>query len=160
MRGAHLSFKAIPIGADMFYTHQNPPASRWISVTFLQGDEADEVLGMIDHDGATAAIEYLQQWDYGEETTGAALENGYVYDRIPAGSTDQTLESDGSTYALTYSTTFGYVSLLRRHPADSQSELVPASRVSAMQTARVRPDVADPWVATRDRSAARHRVAL
>ncbi|TFC34920.1 hypothetical protein [Cryobacterium sp. TMT2-14] len=117
---------------------------------------------MIDRDGATAAIEYLQQWDYGEETTDTALENGYVYDRIPAGSTDRTIKDDGSAYALTYSTTFGYVSLLRRHPADSESELVPASKASAMQTGRAHPDVADPWVATRDRSAspARHRVAL
>ncbi|TFD12635.1 hypothetical protein E3T26_11025 [Cryobacterium sp. TMT1-21] len=138
----------------------NERASRWISVTFLQGDEADEVLTMIDRDGATGAIEYLQHWDYGEETTGAALENGYVYDRIPAGSTDRTIESDGSNYALTYSTTFGYVSLLRRHPVDSESELVPASRASAMQTARAHPDVADPWVASRDRYAARRRVAL
>ena len=146
----------------MFYAHQTPPTSRWISVAFLQGDDADAVLGMIDRNGAIVAIEYLQQWDYGEETTDTALENGYVYDRIPAGSTDRIIENDGSTYALTYSTTFGYVSLLRRHPADSESELVPASRVSAMQTARARLDVADPWVATRDRSAsrARHTVAL
>ena len=146
----------------MFYTHPNTPASRWISVTFLQGDEADEVLAMIDRDGAAVAIEYLQQWDYGEETTGAALENGYVYDRIPAGSTDRTIESDGSTYALTYSTTFGYVSLLRRHPADSESELVAAPSASARQTARAHPDVADPWVSTRDRSPSRvgHGVAL
>ncbi|MCY7413852.1 MAG: hypothetical protein LH471_12585 [Salinibacterium sp.] len=146
----------------MFYTHPNPPASRWISVTFLQGNEADEVFAMIDRDGATAVVEYLKQEDYGEETTDAALENGYVYDCIPAGSTDRTIESDGSTYALTYSTTFGYVSLLRRHPADSESELVAASSASAMQTARPHPGVADPWVASRDRSAhhAGHRVAL
>ena len=146
----------------MFDEQPKTPRSRWISVTFLQGDEADEVLAMIDRDGATAAIEYLQHWDYGEETTDAALENGYVYDRIPAGSTDRTIEGDGSTYALTCSTTFGYVSLLRRHPADSAAELVPASRASAMQTARAQPDVADPWVATRNRSAshAGHRVAL
>ena len=146
----------------MFYKH-TPPVSRWISVTFMQGDEADEVLAMIYRDGAAAAIEYLQQWDYGEETTGAALENGYVYARIPAGSTDQTVESDGSTYALTYSTTFGYVSLLRRHPADSGPEPVPESRASAMQTARALPDVvADTWATTRDRSPSRvrHRVAL
>ena len=146
----------------MFYKHPNTPTSRWISVTFLQGDEADELLAMIDNDGATAAIEYLQHWDFGEETTDAALENGYVYDRIPAGSTDRTIEGDGSTYALTYSTTFGYVSLLRRHPVDSESEIGQASRVSAMQTARAHPDVADPWVAMRDRtvSHAGHRVAL
>lgn len=146
----------------MFDKHPNPPASRWISVIFLQGDEADEVLGMIDRDGATEAIEYLQQWDYGGETTDAALTNGYVYDRIPAGSTDRTIEDDGSIYALTYSAPFGYVSLLRRHPADCESELVPSPRASAMQSARAHPNAAGTWVATRDRSAnhAEHRVAL
>jgi hypothetical protein len=81
----------------------NAPASRWISVTFLQGEDADEVLTMIYRSGAGAAIAHLQSLDYGDETTDAALTNGYVYDRIPAGSTDQTVEDARSPYALTYS---------------------------------------------------------
>ena len=146
----------------MFDERPNPPASRWISVIFLQGEEADKTLDLIDRSGPTAAIEYLQQWDFGDETTDAALANGYVYDRIPAGSTDRTLESHDSPYALTYSPPFGYVSLLRRYPAESELELVPAARESAKHSARARADAADPWVARRDRSAqyARHTVAL
>lgn len=58
---------------------------RWISVVFHQGAEADEVLDLIDRDGSDAAIEYLRGWDYGDETTDAALENGYVYDEPPTG---------------------------------------------------------------------------
>ena len=113
---------------------------RWISVIFLQGERARQVLGLIERNGHTAAVSYLRQWDHGDATTDAALTNGYVYDRIPAGSTDQTIENDGSKYALTYSTTFDYVSLLRRHPHFSESEPVPA-----LSNSRVRQ--ADNWFA-------------
>ena len=96
--------------------------SRWISVAFLQGTEADAVLGLIDRSGASAAFDYLQPRDLGEATTDAALENGYVYDRIPAGRTDHIIEHDGSPYALTYSWTYRYVSLLRWHALESEVE--------------------------------------
>ncbi|TFC15208.1 hypothetical protein E3O19_08750 [Cryobacterium algoritolerans] len=146
----------------MFDKRVNASASRWISVIFLQGEQADTTLDLIDRRGPTAAIEYLQQWDFGDETTDAALTNGYVYERIPAGSTDRTLTNDDSPYALTYSPPFGYVSLLRRYPAESELELASAPRASAKQSPRAREDVADIWVAPRDRSAqyARHPVAL
>jgi hypothetical protein len=146
----------------MFDERLKSSASRWISVIFLQGEEADKTLDLIDRSGPAAAIEYLQQWDFGDETTDAALTNGYVYDSIPAGSTDRTLANDDSPYALTYSPPFGYVSLLRRYPAETELELVPAPRASAKQSARAREDIADPWVSTRNRSAqyARHTVAL
>ena len=94
--------------------------SRWISVAFLQGTEADEALGLIDRSGASAAFDYLQPRDLGEATTDAALENGYVYDSIPAGRTDHIIEHDGSPYALTYSRTYRYVSLLRWYPLESE----------------------------------------
>jgi hypothetical protein len=131
----------------------NEPASRWISVIFLQGDDADEVLGMLDRTGVAATIEYLQQWDYGDETTDAALINGYVYDRIPAGSTDRTIEDDGSPYALTYSVPFGYVSLLRRYPAP-EPEHTSATRVPTTQPARAR-QAAESWASARGRSASK-----
>ena len=56
------------------------PARQWISVVFLQGDEADEVLGLIDAQGTDAAIEHLTGYDYGDETVEAAIANGHVYD--------------------------------------------------------------------------------
>ncbi|WP_194239263.1 hypothetical protein [Microbacterium sp. CBA3102] len=86
---------------------------RWISVVFLQGDEADKVLDVIDHDGPDAAIEHLAGYDFGEETTQAALENGYVYDQPPTGALDRIATKDD--YTLTYSSFLGHVSLLRAH---------------------------------------------
>ncbi|MET4639603.1 hypothetical protein [Mycetocola sp. 2940] len=140
----------------------NAPASRWISVTFLQGEDADEVLGIINRGGAPAAIAHLRSLDHGEETTDAALTNGYVYDSIPAGSTDQTIEDPASPYVLTYSVHFRYVSLLRRHPVESESEPALTPGPSPTQPAQPRQRAAGVWNTTRSRStnAARHTVAL
>lgn len=138
----------------MFDERVSTRASRWISVTFLQGKEATDALDLIDRSGATTAFKSLQQWDHGDETTDAALTNGYVYDRIPAGSTDTIVEDDGSPYALTYSTRFRYVSLLRRHPLESELEAVPAAPGgTAREAVRARTNVSDPWVVRPGRSA-------
>lgn len=91
------------------------PARRWVSVVFLEGSEADEVLDLIDRDGTDAAIEHLAGHDYGAETTQAALENGYVYDEPPTGALDKVGTRD--VYTLTYNPSLGHVSLLREHDA-------------------------------------------
>ena len=82
-----------------------------ISVVFLQGDEADEVLGLIDAQGTDAAIEHLTGYDYGDETVEAAIANGHVYDKPQAGALDRTATRD--VYTLTYSTFLGHVGLYR-----------------------------------------------
>lgn len=104
------------------------PGRRWISVVFLQGEEADQVLDVIDRDGTAAAIEHLKGWDYGEETTRAALENGYVYDEPPTGALDRLVTSEDG-YTLTYNQFAGHVGLLREYtPAtDALDEPVLAS---------------------------------
>lgn len=89
----------------------DPVPRRWISVVFLQGEEADEVLDVIDRDGAHAGIEHLARWDYGTETTDAALVNGYVYDEPSSGLLDRTI-TDGD-YTLIYNPSLGHASLLR-----------------------------------------------
>lgn len=96
-----------------------PQVARWISVVFLQGQEADEVLDRIDTDGALAGLNHLKSWDYGDETTSAAMENGYVYDAPPSGPLEREVR-DGD-YHLAYSHSFEHVALYRLHgvaPAD------------------------------------------
>jgi hypothetical protein len=97
------------------HDHSEPEQAvgrRWLNVAFLQGEEADAVRDLIDRDGAEAAIAHLSGYDYGEETTQAALENGYVYDdQPPTGSADRTVQ-DGR-YALTYNHGLGHVGLYR-----------------------------------------------
>lgn len=98
---------------------------RWMSVVFLQGEEADIVLDMIDKSGPDAALHHLSQWDYGDETRDAALVNGYVYDEIPQSPTDRSVRDDTARDALTYNRRFGYVSLLRRFdPVEATRESV------------------------------------
>lgn len=89
-----------------------PIERRWMSVVFMQGEEADAVLDLIERSGPEAAIQHLSQWDYGDETRDAALVNGYVYDAIPQNPTDRVIRDESSGYALTYNQHFGYVSLL------------------------------------------------
>lgn len=89
------------------------PAERWITVVFLQGEEADRPLRILGELGHVDAVDYLAQWDYGDETTQAALENGYVYDEPGTGTNDRVMSS--GDYALVVNPHLGYVSLLRRH---------------------------------------------
>ena len=97
--------------------------SRWITVVFLQGDEADRPLRILGELGHVDAVDYLAQWDYGEETTQAALENGYVYDEPGKGTNDRVMMS--GDYALVVNPHVGYVSLLRRHPEpDASAEAI------------------------------------
>jgi hypothetical protein len=145
----------------MYDERRNEPTSRWISVTFLQGEAADEALDMILRGGAATAIAQLRSHDHGDATTDAALTNGYVYDNIPAGSTDRAIEDLGSPYALTYSAQYRYVSLLRRHPSQSDSDFLAPETTVARHASPPR-GTADVWGAARLRSpsSAGHRVAL
>ncbi|WP_201791455.1 hypothetical protein [Aeromicrobium sp. PE09-221] len=128
---------------------------RWFNVAFLQGEEADAVLDLIDRDGTEAAIAHLSGYDYGEETTQAALENGYVYDdQPPTGSTDRTVQDGG--YALTYNHALGHVGLYREFdtppdPALHEAEQPPSAVVNEQSHHAPAPD--------RDASVAR-RAAL
>lgn len=101
-----------------------PAPARWVGVVFLQGQDADEVLALIDRDGTDAAIEHLTGFDMGEETTQAALVNGYVYDEPPTGPLDRVAEQGG--YVLTYNHDHGHVSLLRIHPEARELDTPPA----------------------------------
>lgn len=106
------------------------PAAHWISVVFLQGEEADEVLDLIDREGTDAAIDHLAGFDSGDETTQAALEDGHVYDAPAAGALDRTATRDG--YTLTYSPFLGHVSLLRAYtpPEPDQSSVASPQRAA------------------------------
>lgn len=104
-----------PAELDAEQTPHAEAAPRWISVVFLEGAEADEVLDLIRREGTDAAIEHLSGHDFGEETTQAALENGYVYDTPPTGALDRTAIRD--VYKLTYNPFMGHVALLREYDA-------------------------------------------
>ncbi len=107
--GPHLD-RAADTTAQMVWPTEQPP-ERWISVVFLQGEEAEAVLEIIDRQGTDAAVEYLAGWDMADETEEDALENGYVYDAPPQSPNDRLATRD--VYALTYNPDLGYVGLTR-----------------------------------------------
>lgn len=90
-------------------------ARRWVNVVFLDRGQADGVLDLIDEDGAQAGITHLAQWDTGQETTDAAMENGYVYDQPPAADGDKLI-TDGD-YTISYNQQMGHIALYRAIPA-------------------------------------------
>ncbi|TFB51074.1 hypothetical protein [Cryobacterium tagatosivorans] len=110
-----------------------PTIARWINVVFMQGQEADEVLEMIDADGALAGLNHLKYWDYGDETTSAAMENGYVYDAPPSGPSEHELHDGG--YHLAYSHAFAHVALYRIHAVDTVDQLPDDARSLAVPSA-------------------------
>lgn len=146
------------IAAHRLQPEQTAPARRWISVVFLQGEEADTVLDLIARQGTDAAIEHLAGYDYGDETVEAALENGYVHDTPPTSALDRTATRD--VYTLTYNPFFGHVALLREHDAMPDSVLLGIEDLLPTQSASQRTVVpVDPtnWFAARTATAASHR---
>lgn len=55
---------------------------RWVSICFLQDEDANEVLQLIDEERVDAALNHLQGWDYSDETTQVTLENDHVYEPL------------------------------------------------------------------------------
>jgi hypothetical protein len=88
---------------------------RFVSVVFLQGEDADRVLDTITLKGTDHAIEELAGHDFGDETVDAALENGYVYDRPPTGQLDRVATRD--VYTMVYNSFIGHIGLYREHDA-------------------------------------------
>ncbi|GAA1816604.1 hypothetical protein [Nesterenkonia flava] len=95
-------------------------ARRWVNVVFLDRGQAGGVLDLIDEDEAQAGITHLAQWDTGQETTDAAMENGYVYDQPPAADGDKLI-TEGD-YTISYNQQMGHVALYRSIP-DSEDPL-------------------------------------
>lgn len=102
---------------------QDRLVERWVGIVFLQGEEADKVLDLIDAHGVEAGIDHLSQWDYGAETTDTAMEGGDVHDSAPLYTGDRHAETGG--YAMTYNPQARHVALYRRHMIPSEDALDP-----------------------------------
>jgi hypothetical protein len=71
-------------------------------IVFLQGEEADEALAILDQHGEQAAVDYLSQWDYGEA--------GEEFSEPASGDDDDVYETDNG-YRMSYNTRIGYIGL-------------------------------------------------
>ena len=71
-------------------------------IVFMQGDEANEPLSILDTDGTEATIEYLAQWHRPGEHE--------LAQETAAGSSDDVLETDDG-FILTWNVRLGYIGL-------------------------------------------------
>ena len=119
---AEFNIRAIQQGADyagIDLTHSPLPVPvvQWVSVAFMQDNDYYEAMDAINDMGGsvTAAIEYLAQWDTGDEADQADTR-----DSAPWGACDTTHTETVGGIEYTYATNHnaGYVSL-NRHPLES-----------------------------------------
>jgi hypothetical protein len=81
--------------------NESTDQDKYENVVFMQGDEADEALEILNNKGEDAALEYLKQWhDYG---------NHEGSNELGAGTSDDTFEKDG--YIMAYNQPLGYIGL-------------------------------------------------
>ena len=76
----------------------------YLNIVFIQNEEAEEPLNILEEQGEGAALQYLRQWDYGED-------DGEAYDENPGGSGD-FIYREGN-YMMTYNTSLGYIGLCK-----------------------------------------------
>ena len=75
---------------------------RYEDVVFIQGEEAEEPLRILDEKGENAALEYLKQWHFpGEHQTRGIL---------PHGESDYTYDVDG--YHMAWNPRIGYIGVV------------------------------------------------
>jgi len=111
---------------EVFTGRSGEEEGPWASVVFLQGEDADAALSILEERGPEAAIAHLAQWDFGDETEQAAAANGHVYATPPAGTWDREFRS--GPYHLAWNHSLGHVGLTRSiaHAAEAAA---PSERV-------------------------------
>lgn len=75
--------------------------AKYQRIVFLQGEEADEALAILDNDGTEAAMDYLAQWDYGDA--------GEEFDEPSSGSDDDVYEDEH--HRMSWNSRLGYIGL-------------------------------------------------
>lgn len=78
---------------------------KYASIVFMQGDEANEPLAILDEKGPKEAINFLAQWDFGTESEHDVRENigNGTYDHI----------ARFGDFILTWNRSLNYIGLTR-----------------------------------------------
>ena len=78
--------------------------TKYLEIVFIQNEEAETPLKILEEQGEDAAMNYLRQWDYSDD-------DGEIYDRNPGGSGDSAYRK--GNYVMTYNTSLGYIGLCK-----------------------------------------------
>lgn len=76
---------------------------RYADIVFMQGDDADAALDLLNLEGVDALGCHLSEWDYGEP--------GEIRDELPAGDGDYI--GEWGEYIISWSWKYGYVGMSR-----------------------------------------------
>ena len=76
----------------------------YMEIVFMQGENAEEVLTILEAQGEESAMEFLLQWENGDD-------NGEIYDQNPGGSCDSVYQR--GDYIMTYNLSLGYIGLCK-----------------------------------------------
>lgn len=83
------------------YLNESTDLDRYEDVVFIQGEEAEEPLRILDDEGEEAALNYLKQWHNPGQHMGSA--------ELGHGTSDKTFEKDG--YIMSWNPRIGYIGL-------------------------------------------------
>ena len=78
---------------------------KYSNIIFLQGEEANEVINILEKQGEQKAFDYLQQWNYGE----SPIETNNNQDFTPWGTNDRLYKIDN--YVMSYNLGIPYIGL-------------------------------------------------
>jgi hypothetical protein len=78
---------------------------KYSNIIFLQGDEADEVINILNKKGEQKAFDQLQEWNYGESPIEENNSEGYT----PWGSRDHLYKVEN--YVMSYNLGIPYIGL-------------------------------------------------
>ena len=77
---------------------------KYMEIVFIQNEEAETPLKILEEQGEDAAMNYLRQWDYGDD-------DGEIYYRNPGGSGDSAYRK--GNFVMSYNTSLGYIGLCK-----------------------------------------------
>jgi len=106
-RKKHLTFKTY---CESVLSPINEDGKQYYEIVFLQGEKAEEPLTILRDKGEEAALDYLKEFDRGEEMD-------VNPEDAPWGDDDRVMEKDG--YVMSWNTEFGYIGLVREVKADT-----------------------------------------
>lgn len=78
--------------------------TKYQEIVFMQNENAEEALKILNEQGEEAAMNHLKQWDYGEN-------EGEIYEQNPGGSNDHIYRQGDCI--MTYNESLGYIGLCR-----------------------------------------------
>jgi len=78
---------------------------KYSNIFFIQGEEANEVLDILNNKGEQAAFDQLQEWNYGESPVETNNSEGF----IPWGSNDRLFKVDN--FVMSYNSGIPYIGL-------------------------------------------------